>query len=226
MSVSWRNRSRSSASAWSGRRFPPPPRPGSRRSALPRVPGLPRPRRSANKTLIREDFPARRGAEGVAEQDRVEDTDGSMRHAETSSLCSGPLPHRGGISCTDILYVRTFDMCVHILATRLSTLRIEAIWNGRGRAARPVLRHRHGGEMQMEPRYAALAREIALDIANGQHPVGSLLPGEWSWPSSAASAGQQYARRCPAAGAGADLAAKRAGTRVEATRPRTDYAPS
>jgi DNA-binding GntR family transcriptional regulator len=81
--------------------------------------------------------------------------------------------------------------------------------------------------MLMEPRYAALAREIALEIANGKHPVGSLLPGEVEL------AEQRGLSRATVRAAlrqlqelGLISRRKRAGTRVEATRPRTDYAPS
>ena len=79
----------------------------------------------------------------------------------------------------------------------------------------------------MEPRYAALAREIALEIANGQHPVGSLLPGEVEL------AEQRGVSRATVRAAlrqlqelGLISRRRRAGTRVEAARPRTDYASS
>jgi DNA-binding GntR family transcriptional regulator len=81
--------------------------------------------------------------------------------------------------------------------------------------------------MLMEPRYAALAREIALEIANGQHPVGSLLPNEIEF------AEQRGVSRATVRAAlrqlqelGLISRRRRAGTRVEATHPRTDYAPS
>lgn len=79
----------------------------------------------------------------------------------------------------------------------------------------------------MEPRYAILAREIALEIANGQYPVGSLLPGEIEL------AEQRGVSRATVRAAlrqlqelGLISRRRRAGTRVEAARPRSDYAPS
>ena len=79
----------------------------------------------------------------------------------------------------------------------------------------------------MESRYAALAREIARDIAWGKHPVGSLLPGEIELTerhgvsrSTVRSALQQLQDL------GLISRHKRIGTRVKATRPQTDYAPT
>jgi DNA-binding GntR family transcriptional regulator len=78
-----------------------------------------------------------------------------------------------------------------------------------------------------EARYAALAREIALDIAERRYPVGSLLPGELEL------AEQRGLSRATVRAALAQLERlglisrrKRTGTRVEAVRPTTDYAPS
>ena len=81
--------------------------------------------------------------------------------------------------------------------------------------------------LEVETRYAALAREMALDIAEGRHPVGSLLPGELEL------AEQRGVSRATVRAALAQLEElglisrrKRAGTRVEARRPHIDYAPS
>src|SRR5688572_19926951 len=77
----------------------------------------------------------------------------------------------------------------------------------------------------MEPRYAALAREIARDIGSGQHPVGSLLPAEVELAelhgvsrATVRSALQQLEAL------GLISRRKRVGTRVEAARPVTGYA--
>ena len=79
----------------------------------------------------------------------------------------------------------------------------------------------------MEPRYAALARQIAQHITEGQHPVGSLLPGEVELAelhgvsrATVRSALQQLQDM------GLISRRKRAGTRVEASQPPAGYAPS
>lgn len=79
----------------------------------------------------------------------------------------------------------------------------------------------------MGPRYASLAREIALDIANGRHPVGSLLPGELLLAEQhGVSRATVRAALKQLQDLGLISRRKRAGTRVEASRPQTEYAPS
>ena len=79
----------------------------------------------------------------------------------------------------------------------------------------------------MEPRYAALARQIAQHISEGQHPVGSLLPGE---VELAEQHGVSRATILMAMRQLQDMGLisrrKRAGTRVEASRPPAGYAQS
>ena len=72
----------------------------------------------------------------------------------------------------------------------------------------------------MEPRYAALARQIAQDITGGQHPVGSLLPGEIELAEQhgVSRATVRMAMR-QLQDMGLISRRKRAGTRVEASQP-------
>ena len=73
----------------------------------------------------------------------------------------------------------------------------------------------------MEPRYAALARQIAQHITEGQHPVGSLLPGEVELAEQhgVSRATIRMAMR-QLQDMGLISRRKRAGTRVEAGRRR------
>ena len=79
----------------------------------------------------------------------------------------------------------------------------------------------------MEPRYAALAREIAQDIAEGHHPIGSLLPGEVELAErqGISRATVRMAMR-QLQDMGLISRRKRAGTRVEARRPQAGYTQS
>ena len=79
----------------------------------------------------------------------------------------------------------------------------------------------------MEPRYAALARQIAQHITEGQHPVGSLLPGEVELAEQhgVSRATVRMAMR-QLQDMGLISRRKRAGTRVEASRPPAGYAQS
>ena len=118
----------------------------------------------------------------------------------------------GHLICSYISYVRTYCCSGH-----LSTLKF----------ALAVDRTQRRRMLEVETRYATLAREMALDIAEGRHPVGSLLPGELEL------AEQRGVSRATVRAALAQLEElglisrrKRAGTRVEARRPHIDYAPS
>lgn len=77
----------------------------------------------------------------------------------------------------------------------------------------------------VEPRYAALARELARDIAGGRHPVGSLLPGELELAERhEVSRATVRAALQQLQDLGLISRRKRAGTRVEAARPPAGYA--
>jgi DNA-binding GntR family transcriptional regulator len=79
----------------------------------------------------------------------------------------------------------------------------------------------------MEPRSAALARRIAQDIADGQHPVGSLLPGELELAAHhGVSRGTIRMAMRQLQDMGLISRRKRAGTRVEASQPPASYAQS